>query len=246
MKKKEAKKLKLNTAIILSLLFMFVLEFGLIFSIMALTTFIVSKKPDVIAYKETAAYLFIIIPAIILAGVGFMPYSILEKKYNQDKRKNQKIPKHRKPAKYEKQFKNLKAGVVVFNILLGLISFSVCVNSRWELHNDGIYKVNFIGKEKLICPWNEITGFKIQVGKSRSRTSTTYFPEVVTITDKRNFYFSHYKNQMCKREFYLSLKDNPSAEIEFDQLLKYYSKFSKDNKKLVDLLIDYKLKGAEK
>lgn len=238
MKKKEVKKLKLNTAIILSLLFMFVLEFGLIFSIMALTTFIVSKKPDVIAYKETVAYLFIFFPAIILAGVGFMPYAALEEKYNKDKRKNQKIPKHKKPAKYEKQFKKLKTGFIVFNILLLLTSYSVCVNSRWELHSDGIYKVKFIGKEKMIYPWNEITGFKIQVGKSRSRTSTTYFPEVVTITDKRNFYFPHYKNQKIKREFFLSLKDNPSAEIDFDQLKKYYNKFSKDNQKLVDLLIN--------
>lgn len=53
----------------------------------------------------------------------------------------------------------------------------------------------------MIYPWNEITGFRIQVGKSRSRISITYFPEVVTITDKRNFYFSHYKNQICKRNF---------------------------------------------
>ncbi len=53
----------------------------------------------------------------------------------------------------------------------------------------------------MIYPWKEITGFRIQVGKSRSRISITYFPEVVTMTDKRKFYFSHYKNQICKRNF---------------------------------------------
>lgn len=68
------------------------------------------------------------------------------------------------------------------------------MNARRELHYDGIYKINLFGKEKLIYPWDDISGFRIQVGKSRSRISITYFPEVVTITDKRNFYFSHYKN----------------------------------------------------
>lgn len=90
----------------------------------------------------------------------------------------------------------------------------------------------------MIYPWDDISGFRIQVGKSRSRISITYFPEVVTITDKRKFYFSHYKNQICKKEFFIALKDNPSAEIDFDQLKKYYNKFTKDKQKLVDLLIN--------
>lgn len=55
----------------------------------------------------------------------------------------------------------------------------------------------------MIYPWDDISGFRIQVGKSKSRISITYFSEVVTITDKRNFYFSHYKNQICKRNFLL-------------------------------------------
>lgn len=43
------------------------------------------------------------------------------------------------------------------------------MNARRELHYDGIYKINLFGKEKLICPWNEITGFRIQVGNKDIR-----------------------------------------------------------------------------
>nr|WP_318681239.1 hypothetical protein [uncultured Treponema sp.] len=79
----------------------------------------------------------------------------------------------------------------------------------------------------MIYPWDDISGFRIQVGKSRSRISITYFPEVVTITDKRKFYFSHYKNQICKKEFFIALKDNPSVEIDFDQLKNITASFQK-------------------
>lgn len=239
MKKKEVKKLKLNLMIFLSLFLMFALAFGLIFSINLLTTYIISKRPAVIAYKETASYLFIIIPGIILGGVGIIPYAALEKKYYGDKRKNQKIPKHRKPAKYENQFRTLKNGFIIFNILIILFAFPVCVNARRELHYDGIYKINLLGKEKLICPWDDILGFRIQVGKSRSGKSGTthYYPEVVTITEKKDFYFPRYRNQICKKEFFIFLKDNPSVKIDSAELKRYYNKFTKDNQKLIDQLL---------
>ena len=239
MKKKDAKKLKLNLVIILSLVLCLCLTVGLILSVSFITQCVVKNKTNVIAYKETVGYMYIIIPAIILSVAGFTPYSILEQKLN-NKKKNQKIPSHRKIGKGEILLKKIKIAFTALNILLVLLTFPICVNARQELHYDGIYKITITGREKLICPRNEITGFRIQVGKSRRGKNSryNYYPEVVTITAKKNFYFPRYTNQNVKKEFFLSIKNNPSAEINLAGLKKYYNFFSEENQQAVDLLLN--------
>lgn len=234
MKKKDIKKLKLNVVTFLSLLLSLFLAGGLFLSIFYITHFVVSNKPDVIAYKETLGYGYIILPIILLAAYGFMPYAKMEEKLYQEKRKNQKIPKHKKVLKGEKQYKILKNGFIIGSVVLILLAFPICINARWELHSDGIYKITVTGREKQICSWNEISGFSIQISRSRQH----YSPMVVAKTERKDFYLQTYKNARVKRDFFEYLKNRSDTQIDVHDLQKYYKKFSDENRELVDLLLN--------
>lgn len=234
MKKKDIKKLKLNVVTFLSLLLSLFLTGGLILSIFYITHLIINNKPDVIAYKETLGYGYIILPIILLAAYGFMPYQIMEEQLYQEKRKNQKIPKHKKVPKGEKQYKLLKNGFIIGSIVLILLAFPICINARWELHSDGIYKITITGREKQVCSWNEITGFSIQTEKSRHH----YSPLVVVNTERKSFYLQTYKNAQVKRDLFKYLKNRSDTQIDVQALQKYYNKFSDENRELVDLLLN--------
>lgn len=238
MKKKDRKKLILNTAFFASVVLMLIVVLGFILLINQLTHVVVNNKADVIGYKQTAGYLYIIAAILFLGMDCFIPYGFVYKKFNADK-KNQKIPSHRKPGKGEGTLKVIKTGFIILNAFLILAAFPICINARWELHSDGIYKIAVTGKEKLVCSADEIIRYKVESGKSRnSRSShTNYYLQVIAETEGKNYYIQNYKNQQVKKDFFLYLKNKSETEINVYELQKYYDRFSDENKMLVDLLI---------
>jgi len=240
MKKKELVKLKSeSTAIFFCILFLCIWG-GLFIFIDHLTHCAVNRKPNVIAYKITVGYLSIL-AILLLIGIDFtILYSLLEKKFKPIKKKNQKIPSHKKEPKGKKLLKHIKTGWIVINISVVLLVVPICVNSRCELQTNGIYKITLFGKEKPLHSSEEIIGFKIQVGEHRNQKSfhTTYYPEIVTKTKNKDYYFSKYKNIQTKKAFFVLVKNNSNTDIDMYNLQKYYDKFSKANRELVDLIIE--------